>query len=614
MPVLAAAATAGTSSHGFKTSQHAMLVPATAPQPGAPAGVTTEALLTVGDTVHGYRFEAIPDGISVLPRNDRVDLFVNHETSTVPFPYLPAATAEAHSQNDFDNSQVSLLSLNAKTAGVLSGKLAITSAENFQRFCSNFLATKAHGFDRPTFFTNEEGIDWVKRTGRAWPPPVAADPIFETTDAAQQIGVVVAYDVRSGEHKPIYGMGRHNHENSVAVPGYGYPVVLSGDDPFVSNPAQSQLYLYKAQGASAVMHDEGDLFAFVADPTSDGKRVDSYYDFPVNSTMSISGRFVRVPDFADDPNLSIAHGLKKNGTDVTSRDFTPTSGYTPAFGPPPTVGWQTSPFLPLHGIDGPQWVLEQWGDRLTDHGNPTPVFQFVRVEDIAVDKRHGQNTVVYIADSGRGSASTSGNAFASTNGRIWKMVLDRHDPNRVVSLSILVEGDNAGLKQLTEIHQPDNIDTTAHGSLMVTEDPGSGQQFPAAGSTDPNTTAARLWQVDLGSHNPAVPDSVTKRVVAVVDQSADEKETDKDPPDAGAPPSPAFLISPGNLGSWESTGVIDTSAIFGPGTFLVNVQAHTLAIEWGPSDINTVASNDPLPDFQLKREGGQLLLLRVPGA
>ncbi len=268
VPVLAAAATAGTSSHGFKTSQHPMLVPATAPQPGAPAGVTTEALLTVGDTVHGYRFEAIPDGISVLPRNDRVDLFVNHETSTVPFPYLPAATAEAHSQNDFDNSQVSLLSLNSKTAGVLSGKLAITSAENFQRFCSNFLATKAHGFDRPTFFTNEEGIDWVKRTGRAWPPPVAADPIFETTDAAQEIGVVVAYDVKSGEHKPIYGMGRHNHENSVAVPGYGYPVVLSGDDPFVSNPAQSQLYLYKARGASAVMHDEGDLFAFVADPTS----------------------------------------------------------------------------------------------------------------------------------------------------------------------------------------------------------------------------------------------------------------------------------------------------------------------------------------------------------
>ncbi len=306
--------------------------------------------------------------------------------------------------------------------------------------------------------------------------------------------------------------------------------------------------------------------------------------------------------------------MKKNGTDVTSRDFTPASGYTPAFSAPPTSGWQTSPFLPLHGIDGPQWVLEQWGDRLTNHGNPTPVFQFVRVEDIAVDKRRGQDTVVYIADSGRGSASTSGNAFASTNGRIWKMVLDRHDPNRVLSLSILVEGDNAGLKLLTEIHQPDNIDTTAHGSLMVTEDPGSAQQFPATGSTDPNTTTARLWQVDLGSHNPAVPDSVTKRVVAVVDQSADEGPTDKDPPDAGAPPSPAFLISPGNLGVWESTGVIDTSAIFGPGTFLVNVQAHTLAVEWAAGDLNTVASNDPLPDFQLKREGGQLLLVRVPGA
>ena len=29
-------------------------------------------------------------------------------------------------------------------------------------------------------------------------------------------------------------MGRHNHENSVAIPGYGHPVVLSGDDTFTA--------------------------------------------------------------------------------------------------------------------------------------------------------------------------------------------------------------------------------------------------------------------------------------------------------------------------------------------------------------------------------------------
>ena len=40
---------------------------------------------------------------------------------------------------------------------------------------------------------------------------------------------VVAIDEKNGKVKPIWGMGRHNHENSVAIPGYDELVVLSGD-------------------------------------------------------------------------------------------------------------------------------------------------------------------------------------------------------------------------------------------------------------------------------------------------------------------------------------------------------------------------------------------------
>jgi hypothetical protein len=58
---------------GFKTVQPSML---TAVMPGT----EITPLLTVGDVLpSGYRFEAIPDGISVRPRaQGRVDLFVNH--------------------------------------------------------------------------------------------------------------------------------------------------------------------------------------------------------------------------------------------------------------------------------------------------------------------------------------------------------------------------------------------------------------------------------------------------------------------------------------------------------------------------------------------------------
>ena len=52
----------------------------------------------------------------------------------------------------------------------------------------------------------------------------------------EQAGVVVAHDIKNGKTKPIYGMGRHNHENSVAVPGYDGLVVLSGDDTFNTTP------------------------------------------------------------------------------------------------------------------------------------------------------------------------------------------------------------------------------------------------------------------------------------------------------------------------------------------------------------------------------------------
>ena len=44
---------------------------------------------------------------------------MNHETSTVPFPYTPAAPTEANSQNDFTNAEVTMLALNQHSAGVL---------------------------------------------------------------------------------------------------------------------------------------------------------------------------------------------------------------------------------------------------------------------------------------------------------------------------------------------------------------------------------------------------------------------------------------------------------------------------------------------------------------
>ena len=56
------------------------------------------------------------------------------------------------------------------------------------------------------------------------------------------------------------------------------------------------------------------------------------------------------------------------------------------------------------------------------------------------------------------------------------MVLDQNDPTKVTSLSILIDGDTSPVKSPGAIHQPDNLESTANG-LLITEDPGSSQQF-----------------------------------------------------------------------------------------------------------------------------------------
>jgi hypothetical protein len=511
---------------GIKTTQAPMITPVA-------GGVTVEPLITVGERVGGYLFESIPDGISlypgpavkvkVVPKGkakakgkgkgkkkpkpkpkfttviESVNLYVNHETSLVPFP----ATL-----SDFTNAMVSRIVVNRKTHGIVSGEYVIPSSANYQRFCSNFLADKAHGFSRPMLFTNEEATDFVNRTGTAWP----AGP------GAEQAGLVVAYDVRSKEYRAIRGMGRHNHENSVAIPGYGRPVLLSGDDTF-SAPA-SQLYMYVAASADAVWNDQGTLYALVSDTAA----VNDYGDLTGSAT--VSGRFIPVP------------------REVATGD---------------------------------QNALETWS-------NANNVFQFIRVEDVAYDRN--QTNIVYFADTGEPRAladsmtgrlrrGSSGTAGPYPNGRIFKMVLDRTDPLRVTSLSILIDGDAKGAASagdLSLLHNPDNVETTKR-SLLIQEDPGSQNQYPADSTTG---TTARIWRYDLTSG--------TLTVVARVNQAGDPKA---------------------RLGEWESSGIVDASAWLGPNTFLLDVQAHTVFVETAPS---------PTPNVMFKREGGQLLAMRIPGA
>jgi hypothetical protein len=505
----AAAAPGGKGKAGFRTSIDAMLMEGS----DAPDGVVIDPIISVGDVLNdGFVFDSIPDGISLVRHGKgTVDLYVNHETSLVPFP---------GTLTDFTNTHVDLLTLNQKSAGVVEASDAIPSDANYQRFCSNFLATEEQGFDRPILFANEEATDIVNRQGLAWPVP--------NPDGSQpeQAGVVVALDITSGEYRTIYGMGRHNHENSVPIPGYDELVVLSGDDTFTA--PSSQLYSYIAADTDAVWNDEGELWAFVGEAG-----YNDYGDLALGD--DISGEFIPVP-----------------------RDV----------------------------AIGDQNALEAWS-------NANNVFQFIRIEDLAYDRSDPH--VVYFADTGEPRAiadpatgrlqrGPSGTMGPYPNGRIFRMVLDDADPTQVDSLRVLIDADPLGPGNPLAMHQPDNLETTAD-SLLIQEDPGSHNQFALS---NPDGVGDRVWKYDLSTGE--------LDAVIEVDQSLDE--------------TPGYDIDPSaaaNRGAWESSGIVDASSIWGPGWFLIDVQAGSLILEREDGTLGDRA-------VTFEREGGQLLRVKIPGA
>ena len=84
----------------------------------------TTPIISVGDTLKGgFRFESIPDGISLQTRGKgTVDLFVNHETSTVPFPFTPSAPTGPLPER-LHEREVTSSRLSQNSAGVLAAGL-----------------------------------------------------------------------------------------------------------------------------------------------------------------------------------------------------------------------------------------------------------------------------------------------------------------------------------------------------------------------------------------------------------------------------------------------------------------------------------------------------------
>lgn len=415
---------AAVADHGFPNPDpYVTLTPAV-------VGGEVVPLINSGDVYADVTFEGIPDGIGVVPGTGTIDLYVTHEQSHVPFDADGPMPQPAFA--DFQDSSVSRVTVDLAHKQVVGLDVALSPDLGYIRFCSAFMAGPEQGFADYTFFVNEESNDVITVPDGA---PYGADPSIAPY---RQAGYSAALNTDTESVTTLSRMGRHNHENTVVVPGGWKQIAsLSGDDTFTA--PSSQLYLHTAKDADAVLSDKGQLWAFQVTATDDGA-VDPFDPFnDANDYLEIgvgddwSGRFIHVP-------TDVARGV----TD-----------------------------------EQPQAALENWS-------NENNVFQFVRVEDLAYDPDSPRT--VYFADTGTSRLSEDpdtgrlerlGSGGVTSRGRVFKMVLNEKDPRIVDSFSILAE---ASALPEGGMDNPDNLDV-GHHSIMVQED----------------ASNARVWRYDLAT-------------------------------------------------------------------------------------------------------------------
>ena len=435
-----------------------------------------------------------------------------HEQSTVPFKGATDPVPYA----DFSSSSVTRVRVDLETQTIVDMDVALSPSHGFIRFCSAFMAGPEHGFKDYTFLVNEESNDPLAVPAGA---VYGADPAYGGA-AVRQAGYAVYLNTDTGKVDALASQGRLNHENTVIVPGNWHHelVGLSGDDTFtfpstVDRPNLSQLYMSISKDSKAFLKDKSTL-----------------YGFRVTGTGAVPFVAANANDYLD-----MVAG------DVWTGDFIPV---------PDAIARGTTGALP-------QDALEDWS-------NTYNAFQFVRVEDIAYDPDHPRT--VYFTDTGNtrlvedpvtGRLYRVGSGGTAAPGRVFKMVINKDDPTKVDSFSIVVDAASIGMKS------PDNIAVGRH-SLMVQED---------------TTGGAKIWMYTLDAAVPA-----WTHVATATQTTA------------------------------ETSGIIDVSRWFGSGWWALDVQSHVNL----PGEVAGLVYGGPGPAngtvYSARREAGQLLLMHVPGS
>jgi hypothetical protein len=170
-------------------------------------------------------------------------------------------------------------------------------------------------------------------------------------------------------------------------------------------------------------------------------------------------------------------------------------------------------------------------------------FGFVRIEDGAPDPK--APGVFYFVTTG---SPNTVNPF----GRLYRLQFDPANPTGPVTLTILLDGSEG-------IVSPDNIDINKHGELIMCEDPNYNL------STAPLnlTRDTSLWAYNTHTGK-------LLRIAEIDRNTAFNHALAADPGNSSS--------TLGTPGGWEFSGIVDAEEFLGRGSWLVDIQAHTLRI------------------------------------
>ena len=154
-------------------------------------------------------------------------------------------------------------------------------------------------------------------------------------------------------------------------------------------------------------------------------------------------------------------------------------------------------------------------------------------------------------------------------GHLYKMQFDPQNPTVTTQLTMLLDGSEG-------IVSPDNVDVNRHGEIIILEDPNYNL------AADLNLTRdTSMWLYDTNTAKLTRVAEMNRSAAVAHALAADPLNTD--------------VASTDIPGGWEFSGVIDMEDLLGRGSWLVNVQAHSLRINPSKSTV----------------EGGQIFYVQV---